>query len=95
MFSSVCRKEREKKEKKKKRCYTSIIECIKKERALTTLHDQTTAMPLSFSFLDVYLLPFYTVFFFILLLTVMERFMKVAADLLVDEQFILRYCPIV
>ena len=63
MFSSVCRKEREKKEKKN-RCYTSIIECIKKERALTTLHDQTTAMPLSFFFLDVYLLPFYTVFFF-------------------------------
>jgi len=63
---------------------------------LTTLHDQTTAMPLSL-FLDVYLLPFYTAFFFILemTITVMERLMKVAADLLVDEQLILRYCPIV
>lgn len=88
----------EREEGEKKHCYTSIIECIKKERALTTLHDQTTAMPLFFFFfLDVYLLPFYTVFFFILEMniTVMERFMKVAADLLVDEQFILRYCPIV
>ena len=62
MFSSVCRKEREKKGKKK-HCYTSIIECIKKERALTTLHDQTTAMPLSFIWMFIYYL-FILHFFF-------------------------------
>ena len=64
MFSSVCRKESEKKEKKKKHCYTSIIECIKKERALTTLHDQTTAMPLSFFFFGCLFITFlYCIFF--------------------------------
>lgn len=90
----MCKKrEREKRDKKKKHCYTSIIECIKEEKALTTLHDQTTAMPLFFFFL---MFIYYTVIFSSLRgLTVMERLMKVVADLLVDEQFILRYCTMV